>query len=225
MVQFISIPLKKSINKSYLKVKPFREDFDLFKNKLTHLLSKINKEESEEHNKNYVRDFLKNTFYGGKEVNTKGRTDLAVHLDKTSKSKVGVIIETKSPANKTDMISATDLNRKSLHEVILYYFRERIDCKNDEIKNIIVTNANEWFIFRAEQFEKLFYKSELKKEYEKWNNNQKVSSNTDFFYEIIKNFLNKEDFSIEGIHFNLSDFEKLKEKDEKKLISLYKIFS
>jgi len=127
MIELNTIPLKKSINKAYLKVKPVREDFEKLKEELQKLLTLINDKESEEHNKNFVRDFLKNTFYSKKFVNTKGRTDLAVHLEKSSKSSVGVIIETKSPANKSDMISEDNLNCKAMHEVILYYLKERIE--------------------------------------------------------------------------------------------------
>jgi adenine-specific DNA-methyltransferase len=225
MIKFVSVPLKKSINKSYLKVKPFREDFENFKSQLAKLLSLINEKESEEHNKNFIRDFLKNTFYSQKEVNTKGKTDLAIHLDKTSSAKVGVIIEAKSPGNKPDMISSDNLNCKALHEVILYYLRERIDFKNDEIKHIIITNAYEWFLFKAEQFEKNIYKSSLKKEYDKWKAKQKVSPNNDFFYNLVKEFLNNENIELEGIQFNLKDYEKKITKEEKTLIPLFKIFS
>lgn len=226
MVQFTSIPARKSINKSYLKIKPFRDEFENFKKELTNLLSCINDKESEEHNKKFVSDFLSNTFYANKFINTKGKTDLAIFQDKLSKSNVSVIIETKSPVNKADMISESDLNRKAMQEVILYYLRERIESKNDEIKKIIITNGYEWFIFKADQFEKYFYRSNFKKEYEKWKDNQKVSSNNDFFYnEIIKNYLNDENFEIEGIHLDLRDYEKLKGKDEIKLIALFKIFS
>src|SRR3990172_9997117 len=105
MLELNLIPLKKSINKAYLKIKPVREDFENFKDQLFKFLSLINDKESEEHNKNFIRDFLVNTFYSDKYVNTKGKTDLAVHLDKTSKSFLGVIIEAKSPVNKSDMIS------------------------------------------------------------------------------------------------------------------------
>ena len=148
------IPLKKSINKAYLKVKPVRIDFSNFKEQLHTLLLKINDKESEEHNKNLIRDFFINTFYSDKNVNTKDKTDLAVHLGKTSESLVGVIIETKAPSNKNGMVSKVNINRKAMHEAILYYLRERIENKNDEIKVTIITNTYEWFIFKAEHFSK-----------------------------------------------------------------------
>jgi hypothetical protein len=225
MIKFISIPPRKSINKSYLKVKPFRDDFENFKNELTKLISQINENESEEHNKKFVSDFISGTFYSDKFVNTREKTDLAIFHDKSPKSKTAVIIETKRPADKSDMVSEDNLNRKAMYEVILYYLRERIENKNDEMKSIIITNAYEWFIFKAEQFERNFYKSSLKKDYEKWTTKQKVSSNNDFFYNLIKEFLDNADFGIEGVHLDLRNYQKTKNSEEKKLIPLFKIFS
>jgi hypothetical protein len=189
MISFNSIPINKFINKNLFKVKPVREDFDKFKLELIKLNNSINIKESEEHNKNLVRDFLLNTFYSYKYVNTKGRTDLTIHLDKTASSKAGVLIEAKSPVNISDMISEDNLNCKALHEVILYYFRERIELNNDEIKYVVITNAFEWFIFRAEVFEINFFKGDLRKEYEKWRDKLKISRNTDFFYSLTKEYL------------------------------------
>jgi adenine-specific DNA-methyltransferase len=227
MIEINLIPLRKSINKAYLKVKPVREDFDKFKFELEKLLTLIDEREFEEHNKNLIRDFLLHTFYNDKYVNTKGRTDLAIHLDKSSKSLVGVIIEAKSPSNKADMITAGNLNCKAMHEVILYYLRERIENGNDEVKSVIITNAYEWFIFKADQFEKCFYKSILKDEYIKWRDDKKVSKLNDHFYnEIVKKFLRDFDFEIEAVSFDLQEFQKyLKKEDERKLIPLFKKFS
>ncbi|MCH7962990.1 MAG: Eco57I restriction-modification methylase domain-containing protein [Bacteroidetes bacterium] len=227
MIKLNNLTLKKSINKAYLKVKPVREDFEKFKEELKKLLTLINDKESEEHNKNFVRDFLINTFYSDKYVNTSGRTDLAIHLDRTSKSLIGVIIEAKSPANKYDMIFEDNLNCKAMHEVILYYLRERIDKRNDEIKNIIITNSYKWIIFNADQFEKQFYKSKLKNEYLKWRDDKKVSKLNEHFYnEIVKKFLDESNADIEAISFDLRDLEKnLNKKDEKHLIPLFKKLS
>ena len=223
MIELNLIPLKKSINKAYLKIKPVREDFEKFRKELQKLLSVINEKESEEHNKNLIRDFFNNTFYSDNYVNTIGKKDLVIHLIKGSNFIPGVIIETKSPVNKADMILENNLNCKAMHEAILYYLRERIEEKNDEIKNVIITNAYKWFIFKAEQFEKHFYKSNLKREYEKWRDDKKVSSLNEHFYnEIVKKFLYETDAEIEAVYFDLRDFEN---ENEKELISLFKKFS
>jgi len=221
---------KQALNKAYQRQKPFRNEFNIFKENLLKLLNELNPKESEEHNKNYVAKFFENSFYSGNLVNTSGKIDLAIYLGKDTKSKVGVIGEVKSPSEKNDMPSKDNLNVKAMHQVILYYLRERIEEKNDDIKNIFITNGYEWFIFDAKLFEKLFYKNnELVKRYKAWAADKKVSSNTDHFYkEIAADFLNNLDAEIEFVHFDLRKYERelnSKSGNETKLISLYKIFS
>lgn len=220
---------RKALNKSFLKIKPHRIEFDNFKKELNTLLKKINKDEREDHNKNFVRDFLRETFYKNKFVNSKGTTDLAIHLGDKSESNVGVIIETKRPNKTSEMITLDNLNAKAMHEVILYYLRERIEEKNDDIKNIIITNTFEWFLFDAQVFEKLFYKNrKLVKDYQSWKNDQKVSSNTEHFYkEIAKKYLEDVKQNLEFTYFDLRDYGKAinNKNDEKNLIPILKIFS
>ena len=225
----LNTPLQ-TLNKAFRKEKVSRDSFTGFNNELKVLIKCINEEESEEHLKYPLRDFLKNTFYSDHEINTKGKTDLGIYLDKTDKSKLGVIIETKKPSNLGDMITTADINKKAMHEAILYYLRERIDENNNEIKHIIITNIYEWFIFDAHDFERHFYKSNLTKDYSKWKAGQKTSVNTPLFYnEIAKPFLAECNKEISATYFDLRDYQKgLETSDtvaEKKLTALYKIFS
>ncbi len=224
----ISISPFKAVDKAYYKSKPNRTEFDNFKFHLNVLLKNINEKEGEEHNKNLIRDFLKNTFYKDYYVNTKNKTDLAVYLGKTAKSKTGIIIEAKSPVNKHDMVTKGNLNVKAMQEVILYYLRERIEEKNDEIKYIIITNAFEWYIFNASEFENLFYKNKnFVNDYNKWKTNKKVSHLTDHFYnEIASKYLEENDREIHFVYFDLRDYIKILESgNDKKLILLFKVFS
>jgi adenine-specific DNA-methyltransferase len=136
----------KSLNKAWLKVKPNRAEIEQFKTNLVRLLDQINEEEREEHHKNLVSDFLKDTWYKENHaVNTKDWNDLVIHNGKDSKSSVGVIIEAKKPgkSNKAEMVKVDNLNTKAFHELVLYYLRERITEKNIEIKYLIATNIYE----------------------------------------------------------------------------------
>ena len=138
---------RKSLNKAYLKVKPTRSEIELFKKNLIGLPDGLDESESEEHNKNDLGDFLKNTFYHPKfYINTKDRTDLVIHNGPDAKSFAGVLIEAKKPSNKTEMIQRDNLNAKAFHELILYYLRERITNHNLEIKHLVVTNIYEWYV-------------------------------------------------------------------------------
>ncbi len=139
-MKLISNNPKQSLNKAYLKEKVGRIDIEAFKTNFSTLLSKINEKESEEHLKNIISDFLKDTWYKDlHEINTKGRNDLVIHTGKTAKDTVGVIIEVKKTSNKTEMISEAKPNVKAMHELILYYLRERTEHNNIDIKYLIVT--------------------------------------------------------------------------------------
>jgi adenine-specific DNA-methyltransferase len=54
------------------------------------------------------------------------------------------------------MITTKKLNAKAFQELVLYYLRERITHKNLEVKHLVATNINEWFIFDATLFDRLF---------------------------------------------------------------------
>ncbi len=88
MKLLVTAPVK-ALNKAYRKVSIAKNEFDNFKSLLSTYLDNINLNESEEHLKLVLRDFLKNSFYQDFEINTSGRADLAIFLDKDSKSNVG----------------------------------------------------------------------------------------------------------------------------------------
>ena len=105
------------------------------------MLEKIDEIEREENQKNHVRDFLRDTYYRDRnEINTKGTIDLVVHLGKTNKENVGVIIEAKRPSNTKEMFSVENPNSKALWETILYYMEERNTANNHELKNLLITD-------------------------------------------------------------------------------------
>ena len=125
--------------KAFLKQKPLRSEMDRFKANLIELLDKISNiekrptDESEEHLKNELRDFLRDTYYKDTNaLNTKDKKDLVIHLGKSTDTTVGVIIEAKRPSNSAEMISGEKPNKKALHELILYYLNERIKENNND---------------------------------------------------------------------------------------------
>ena len=216
--------------KAFLKQKPLRSEIDHFKITLIALLDKINliekrpKDESEEHLKNDVRDFLRDTFYKDtNSINTKDKKDLVIHLDKTTNSEVGVIIEAKRPFNTNEMISADNPNKKALHELILYYFDERNQTQNNQLKQLIITNINQWYIIDANYFDKNIYRnSQIKKLYETKINDKKDNP---FFYEEIAKIIAKIDIEIPCVYFDIREYEKVlrntQKEDDKELIADY----
>ncbi len=225
-------PIKKALNKAFLKVKPNRSQIETFKTNLTHLLDQVNEGESEEFHKNLVSAFLKNTYYGTDyAINTKDKTDLVIHTGKTAKNNVGVLIEAKSPTNKAEMPTREKLNSKAFQELLLYYFRERVTGENKEIKNLIITNINQWFIFDSQQFEKHFYSDKkLVKHFKEFEEKRLSGTKTDFFYKdiaspAIEAVRDKLEFTWFKLDTYLKPLKNDDPKDDNKLIALFKVFS
>jgi adenine-specific DNA-methyltransferase len=222
----------KAINKAYLKQSLKREQIELFKTNLGRMFERIRADEHEEHLKNIVSDFLKDTWYKQtNEINTSGRADLAIHNGTTSATPVGVLIEVKRPGNKNEMISPERPNAKALHELLHYYMQERYIKDNKEIRRLIVCNIHEWYIFDAVDFERFFFHNQkLVTSYRDWNDGLLVSANTDWFYqEIARDFIEKELDELTCTYFNLKDFERIirnpAQREDSKLIALYKVLS
>jgi hypothetical protein len=217
------------LNKAFLKQRPLRSEIETFKVNLQKLLNNIDEIEREENQKTHVRDFLRDTYYKeSNEINTKDTKDLVIHLGKSNKDNVGVIIEAKRPSNKGEMITAEKPNVKALHELVLYYLRERIDEKNIDVKYLIATNIYEWFIIEASYFDKLFSNNSFfVRQYKEWRDGKKVNKTTDLFYnEIAKPFIENLDEKIPCAYFNLKDYKTFLDnedlEDDKNLIELSK---
>ena len=215
-----------ALNKAFRKVKPNRADFENFQKQLEHLLTSVEPAESEEFHKNLITRFLKNTYYDAYFVNTKHRNDLVIHEGGTAATPVGVIIEAKKPGNKSEMPTRHDLNRKALHELVLYYLRERVTNKNLGLKHLIVTDTHQWFIFDAADFEKLFVENKaFVKTYRDFAAGRLAGTKTDFFYtSLAKPFIAQLDAPLPFTYVDLRDYRN-GAADEKRLITLYKLFS
>ncbi|MFH6969847.1 Eco57I restriction-modification methylase domain-containing protein, partial [Flavobacterium sp. FlaQc-28] len=223
---------RKALNKAFLKIKPNRTHIEDFKTNLIKILDSINEKESEEFHKNLVIDFLKKTYYDPNySVNTKGRNDLVIHNGKDAKTDVGVIIEAKSPTNKTEMITIANLNGKALQELVLYYMRERITHKNIELKHLVVTNIHEWFVFDAQLFNKLFAENKtFTRQFTDFEEGRLSGKTTDYFYkEIAKPFIEGLQNTIEFAHFDIRKYDKplrnANKEDDKLLVALFKLLS
>ena len=219
-----------SLNKAYRRQKINRSDIELFQQNLQTLLKELDEKESEEHVKNDVITFLNDTWYKGEyAINTKDRTDLVIHNEKTTKSTAGVLMEVKKPSNKAEMITTKKLNNKALRELVLYYLRERIENENRDIKHFIVTNVYEWFIFDGTVFYNCFYKNhKLVKAFKEWQRGQMDSSYTTmFFKDIAAPAIEEALDQLEFTHFDLREYQKdfKSEKEVAQLIPVYKLLS
>lgn len=234
-MNFEARTVRKAINKAFLKEPVERGAFDQFKEALEKLLNEIDQaneaSEREEHFKNLLPPFFKTVGFKDYKINTSSNVDLAIYTGGKTKDPLGVMMEVKRPSNKSEMISSDRLNRKAMHEAVLYYLEQRIDENNSDLKHVILTDMTHWYIFDAQEFERCFYRpSTMRKAYKEWKKNRKVSSNTDFMYNEIASFISESDASISGISLPLEPIRKLLKGDmgseyEKRLIALYKFFS
>jgi very-short-patch-repair endonuclease len=234
-MKFETRTVRRTINKAFLKEPIERGSFTVFKDALEQLLDAVNvaksKNEHEEHFKNFLVPFFNQVGFEDYSINTSVRIDMAIHTGKKGKDPVGVLIEAKRPGNSAEMITKEQINRKAMHEAVLYYLEQRIEQDNSDLKHVIITDMDNWHIFDAQEFERCFYKpSTLRKTWKEWKSDRKVSSNNDFMYGEIFKFIDTQDISISGLWLPLDKTRKfLKgEKDseyEKKLIPIFKLFT
>lgn len=186
--------IKDILNKQLLRHKPTTEQFTDFLQALRDLKDSIQPNETEEHNKDYVKEFLRTAFYGKEHlVNTAGYIDCAIYQTKETNSPIEVIIETKAPNNKAEFPSIHNLNCKAMQELVLYFMRQRFKDNNISLKHLIMTNGNEWFIIDATEFERHFADDKkFVRLYKEFDNNELLFTGTrDFYTEIAKPKIDK----------------------------------
>ena len=224
-----ALTISKSLNKAYRQVSVDKSSFDVFKSQLKALYEQIATIDTEEKLKGDLMDFLKLSFYGQNyKVSPNGKIDCAIHLGNTIEDSVGVIIEVKMPTNVSEMITRDNLNKKALQELLLYYLRERVGKKNIQLKQLVVTNIYEFFVFDAQEFERVFYSNKkLVKRFEEFKAGELTSDKTEFFYkEIAADYISQSSDKLAFTYFDIRDYKKHLDKgNDRRLIELYKVFS
>ena len=217
-----------AVNKAYLKQTIGKADILRFKEAMWKMLKNVNANESEEHNKNLVIEFLSTAFYKNTNaINTNGKTDAAIYEFPDSKhSDSLVLIEAKGPG-RPDMAKRTELNCKALHELILYYIREEEYKNNTKIKHLIITNCYEWFVFDKLVFYRLFLAN---KKFVKEVIDADRENTTDYVYgQVIRKRVEEVKYKLKYTYFDLSEYKDKLNDDtiitSRKFISIYKLLS
>lgn len=163
-------------------------------------------------------EFVANSQYSQSGATAQSAIDLALMKDNKDTNPY-VIIEAKRQG-KGDFISEFDANKKALHECILYYFREQEKRLNFSLKHIIITDFENFYIFKAEEFKKIFLKNN------KFMELYRNVSNTDEFYKGCEKIINSDEFfknkQIQALHLNINDFNP---DNPNKSKAFYKAFS
>lgn len=218
----------------FLKEKKLREipvEFMAkFKEALSNRLPAKPDNDPESNYEDSVKALLEDTFYKGKNkiARRKGvNTDLNIFEDNTTSSSPVVLIEMKKPSEKNDMLSKEDLNRKALHELILYYLTEFEDHDhNNAIRWLIASNGYDWFIFDETLFRDLFYTKKFVQEYRKVNpDSPKLNKEkTKAFYAYVAKEIedNRLTDKMSCIYFSLKGWDKM---SNQKLSTICKLLS
>ncbi|MBP3207234.1 MAG: class I SAM-dependent DNA methyltransferase [Campylobacter sp.] len=163
-------------------------------------------------------EFVANSQYSQSGATVQSAIDLAL-MKNNKDTNPYVIIEAKRQG-KGDFISEFDANKKALHECILYYFREQEKRLNFSLKHIIITDFENFYIFKAEEFKKIFLKNN------KFRELYSNVSNTDEFYKGCEKIINSDEFfknkQIQALHLNINDFNP---DNPNKSKAFYKAFS
>ena len=227
---------KTYIPSEFLKEKRLREipvdpeTFAKFKEALSNHLPPKPDNDPESNYEDNVKALLEDTFYKGRNkiARRKGvNTDLNVFEDNTTSSSPVVLIEMKKPSEKNDMLTKDNLNRKALHELILYYLTELEDNNhNNAIRWLIASNGYEWFIFDETLFRELFNTPKFVREYRKVNpdgpklNKEKTKA---FYAYVAKEIEDKRlTDKMSCIHFSLNGWDTMSVRN---LSNIYRLLS
>ncbi|SPB14318.1 hypothetical protein NOV72_01568 [Caballeronia novacaledonica] len=209
----VGITPSESINRTFLNRPLSHAAFTTFSAALQKLADhQVHAKQGEEYHKTLLRDFLNEIGYGGKYfINVNDKIDLAIFESSTPGARISVIFETKKPGS-SELCRPSDLNRKALQEALLYYLRERVGKvmvrePNLDIKNIVITDVENWFVFDSRVFESAFYQdTSLIKAFVDFERGSLSATKTEAFYaEIAKPAIARHIDEITFTYFNLNE--------------------
>ena len=119
--------------------------------------------------------------------------------------KLKVIIEAKRESNKGEMIKDNDINKKALHEALLYYYEQR--QKNVfSVNHIIITDYTTIYLFNAKEFEDLINNKTILDLLSGYKNKELLLiQRTKELYEELARILKNIDINLEACKIELFD--------------------
>ena len=226
------ITAKKALNTVFFKLPVLESEIQKLSKNLEIYIKSAKDGASEEYHKGLIKDFMANTWYAPNySVNTNNtnelKEDLVIFNGNDTTSKPTVIIEAKSPTNVTEMFSEKNQNCKALQECVYYFLQENLKFGNNEIKHIIITNYEDFYIFDAKDFSRFFLAktNPIVDQFYKFEAKQLTDNTTAFFYEncakpAIEKWIDCEKICV--THVTPRTFYN---QGAESLIPLYKIFS
>ena len=161
------------------------------------------KGETEEHQKNLLRDFLHQSF--GYDCNTRDRIDLAIYEDSVPK----VLFEVKKSDNAQEFVKPNaqnpNLECKAFYESILYFLRETLTNKNNNLTHIVLTNTEDFYIIDAKVYAAFAKDKAIVKAFKNCEHKEGNDASTKRFYEELSNLLPTLNMEIQYAHFRIDD--------------------
>lgn len=157
-----AISIEQTLSKAIRSIPIAGTELKRFYDLVCHFLRELDSSQNEEHNKRLLGRLLEQLFYDGKNaVNSDNAIDLAIFADTVAKDCHPVVLfEVKQPANP-EMVRRDDLNRKALHELVLYYIRQEYNQHNTDITHLIITDGVHWYVFDKRVFYDCFIAHKL----------------------------------------------------------------
>ncbi|RTQ52380.1 class I SAM-dependent DNA methyltransferase [Hymenobacter gummosus] len=218
-----------ALDLAYRRQKVTRATLDTYEAARRQLLTELDAQADEADIIEPIRRFLQAVGFSNY-LNSRKKRDLVMHTGASVADPIGIIFELKHAKNKGEMVQKGNLNRKALHELLLYYFQERTSEQEAlELRQLIITNGYEWFVFDAHEFHRVFWKNtELRTFFQKHQQGQTTSGDTKFFYDHVKALIDKAEAELPFTHFTLDvrdDKGQRKALGERGLLWQAKLFS
>ena len=207
-MQYNLIDLQEYLQNHHTR-EPTKEVLQSFENNLSKLL-KVNANESEEHQKIALMDFLKESF--SYECNTKNRIDLSIYEDNKAK----VLFEVKSLKNEVEFIASSNggggvtlfgpeykLECKAFYESILYFLREYKTHNNNDLKYIILTNTRDFYLIEAREYLTFANDKTILKAFDNCDRKEGTDTSTQKFYATLKDYLPSLDSTLKFTYFDI----------------------
>ena len=128
-MKLITKTISRGLRPALKAFRPAKPDVECFISDLDKYLGHIDSKESEENLKTHLMALLKSTHAPAHIIEQYGDIDFVIRTGGKGTPPT-VLFEAKRESNKADMIRKDDINRKALHELILYFMRERKDEGN-----------------------------------------------------------------------------------------------
>ncbi|AWM31603.1 type IIG restriction enzyme/methyltransferase [Hymenobacter nivis] len=194
------------LNLSFRRQKPTQDELDSFQAARQQLLADLNPAEDEENAKKRIGSFLERVL-PGYDFNNRSKRDFVMRRGPATTDPVGVIFEMKHLSKKKEMPTATDLNRRALHQLVYYYMQDRADHSGDTVTHLAITDGHDWYVFDGHDFDRLFWcNAEFKKQFRQFEAGGYTSKKREFFYDdIAQPFLAAMEGELRVAHADLAD--------------------